>query len=211
MSMTDARQMLLLGIAACAVFLIVLSFLPWVEFITAPVEPGILGDLRPQISFSLDGTELSRLRGTDYDQPADILGQETNPCTCRVSFGDGYVVAAFGLALLGVAGAGLFLPLATRFVAVLAMAISLVALLVSGYNATGDWMGVGARTLDDTFVNLDGTVQPALWALVAVSALAAVLGAAIWSLERAAEREADEYEYDEEPEDTMTERAEGWA
>jgi hypothetical protein len=208
----SAPPYVLLAIAACAVLIAVLSFLPWVEF---SYEPSGLDNNLPSFSFTLDGTEVSRLRGPDYDQPADIVGQETNPCTCRVDAGDGYITAGLGLILLAVAGAGLFLPaVSKRLVAILTIAAALLAFVVAGYNALGDWEGVGAPSFDAEFANLDGTVQPALWALVAVSIVAAVLGAVMWSLERAAEREEDDFEYDEEtsePEKALTERAEGWA
>lgn len=208
------RPYLLLGVAACAVLMVVLSFLPWVKFEGEAISLGFENTFG-HFSFSLDGTEVSRLRGPDYAQPADILGQETNPCTCRVDTGDGYITAALGLLLLAVSGAGLFLTaVSRRLIAILTIAIGMLAFVVAGYNALGDWIGVGAPTIDHEFANLDGTVQPALWALVVASVVAAVLGAVMWSLDRAAEREEDDFEYDEEtsePDEALTERAEGWA
>jgi hypothetical protein len=192
----------LFGLAAVVgILIIVLSFAPWVEFTPDP-EALFEGTT---FSFSLDGTELSRLRGPDYQQPADISGQEEFPCSCRSGFGDGYIVALMGLLIVAAAVAGIFLRGRERMAATVVIVAALIAFAVAGYNATGIWQGAGARSLDDPFVLLDGDVRAELIALTVLSGVAAVMGAVVWSL---LPRGENDYVDDEE---LAAEDAEAWA
>jgi hypothetical protein len=174
------RAPLLAALLAAGALMIALSFLPWVNFRTQ-AEDVSFGF--PEVSFSIDGSQLSRLRGPGYNQPADIAGQEVNPCTCRVKTGDGYIVAVLGAVVLAAAALGLALPRMSMPVIVTVIGASLPAFAVAGYNATGIWQGVGAASLEDVFVKLEGSVRLELLALTAVAGLAAIGGAALWSLE----------------------------
>jgi hypothetical protein len=170
---------LLFGVSALTgLIMIALSFANWVDF---EPEPGALVE-GPAFGFSLDGTELSRVRGPDYEQPADIVEQTEFPCSCRVGFGDGYMVMILGGAIIGASLAGMMVIARARAAAAAIVVASLIAFVIAGYNATGLWEGVGAQTLDDTFVNLDGDIRAELILLMVVSALPAVLGAAVWSI-----------------------------
>jgi hypothetical protein len=164
--------------ALAGLLMIALSFANWVDFEpeTDTQEDG------PNFSFSLDGTDLSRVRGPDYEQPADILGQTEYPCSCRVGFGDGYLLMGLGGVIAAAAVVGAAVRLAMRPAAGSIVIASLLAFAIAGYNATGLWEGVGARTLEDTFVNLDGDVRLELVVLTAIAALPAVLASAVWSI-----------------------------
>jgi hypothetical protein len=169
----------LLALAAVAgLLMIILSLAKWVDF---EPETGALLD-GPNFSFSLAGTELSRVRGPDRKQPADIVKQKEFPCTCRAEPGDGYVVAALGGLIVGTSVAGIAVLAWARRAAVSTVLASLFAFVIAGYNATGLWQGVGARTSEDTFLLLDGDVRAELILLTLVAALPAVLAASVWGI-----------------------------
>jgi len=172
--------------------MIALSFLSWVDFEGADLVDG------GTFSFGVAGTELSRLRGPDYYQPADIADQQTDVCTCRADVGDGYLTAALGAVVTIAAIAGLVLPGRRRLAAIFAIGASLGAFIVAGYNAAGEWQAIGAAAQDDPFVEMTGTVSPALYALAGIAAISSVLGAVLWIQARVAEDE-ELLEEDEDP------------
>jgi hypothetical protein len=116
-----------------------------------------------------------------------------------------YLVAGFSGGVVAASLAGLVLRAGARLFAALAVVASLLAFAIAGYNATGYWEGVGARTLEDTFVNLDGDVRLELIALTIVAAVPAILGAIVWSILPRAEPD------DLDDEEVTTEDAEVWA
>ena len=179
------RPYLLLGVAAAPLLIVVLS-LPALDRVQLRDRQGLDNDL-PAFSFSLDGTESAACAaGTTPSPPTSSAGDDR--CTCRVDFGDGYITAGLGLVLLAVAGAGTrsYAAVSRRLVAI-AHDRRLRCLRSWSRATTRSATGSASAlpTIEDIFVNLDGTVQPGLWALVAASVTAAVLGAVIWSLDRA--------------------------
>jgi hypothetical protein len=170
--------------------MIALSFLPWVSF----EGDDLVND--GTFSFGVSGTELSRLRGPDYYQPADIADQQTDVCTCRTDFGDGYLTAALGAVVAIAAVVGLVLSARRRVASLVAIGASLGAFIVAGYNAAGEWQAIGAAAQDDPFVEMTGSVEPALIALTGIAAISAVLGSILLWMEL---QQADiEYEEDDE-------------
>jgi hypothetical protein len=164
-----------LGLVACGLLIIPLSFLPWVEFEGEDLVDG------GTFSFGVAGTELSRLRGPDYYQPADIADQETDVCTCRTDLGDGYFTAILGAIVVLAAAVSFFLGQQGRRAAwAVAIAAGLGAFGIAGYNAAGEWQAIGAANQDDPFVEMSGTVLPALYILTLAAAAAAVLGGLLW-------------------------------
>lgn len=207
-----ARTLLLIGLATCGAVVILLSFMPWVEF--TPEENADIPELREDPIFSLDGTELSRIRGpVTFDETAD---QDAPACSCRSDFGDGYLVAILGGVTIAAAGLALFVRGAARSVVLVAMLASVGAFSIAGYNAIAIWEGVGRADLSDQFTNLDGDVMPALYALTALAALGAVLGGAVLAtLARPAPEETDDIETDDDDMDEdavqLEEPNETWA
>lgn len=195
--MSRGRLGLQLGLVACGVIVIALSFLSWVEFKGEDlVDDGTF-------SFGVPGTELSRLRGPDYYQPSDIADQEIEVCTCRTDFGDGYFTAILGAIVAVAAGASLALgPQGRRATWALAIAAGLGAFGIAGYNAAGEWQAIGAATQDDPFVEMSGTVLPTLYILTVAAATAAVLGGVLWwgQLKEEADDRLREDEFDPEGE-----------
>lgn len=192
--MEGFRPGLLLTISALAGLMTILSLMNWVKF-EMVAEP----DLGPgKLSFSVPGYELSRVRGDDYNQPADILKHREPLCSCRVSFGDGYVVAGLALLIVAAAGAGLFVSGVDRSVALVVVAGALGALAIAGYNALGKWQAIGAPDGTILTVAMKGSVRPELIALTALAALTAVLGTVFWAMVPAWEPD-----YEDDEEDTM--------
>jgi hypothetical protein len=178
---------IIVALAACGVLVVVLSFLPWVSFEGEDlVNSGTF-------EFGVPGTELSRLRGPDYYQPADIADQTTDVCTCRAEFGDGYITAILGGLIVVAAVLAVAVRGNARIAPVLAIAASLTAFALAGYNAAGEWQAVGAQTQDDPFVEMTGTVLPALYLLTALAAASAVLGAVLWWAHSQETEDEEEY------------------
>ncbi|MFQ5471603.1 MAG: hypothetical protein ACE5FA_01790, partial [Dehalococcoidia bacterium] len=152
-----SKTFLLTAIAACGVLIVAFSFLPWVNFDSGPL---LLEDsLERSISFSLSGTEISRLQGGS-------LGRVGDGCTCKVDFGDGYITAIFGAVVAVAASAAILLRSRGRFLTIPAILASLVAFGMAGYNATGIWEGVGLSNITrGSSVNLDGDVRLELFTL----------------------------------------------
>lgn len=201
--MNRSQTILLIAIAMCGGFIIVLSLMNWVEF--QEDDPSVFDTPLAGFSFTLGGPELSRIQGA-IELP-DAREQGDNACTCRAGFGDGYITAALGAILLATASAAVLIRSRPAAFAVVAVLASLAAVAIGGYNATGIWEGVGARSGDGAFLNMTGDVTFELFTLTAVAALGAVLGAVVLmtaardALERA-EEEAEEGELEE---------AGGWA
>ena len=199
--MEAARSALIAGIAICGLAVVVLSFLPWVTF-----ENRFEGlNPPPEVSESFSGVDISRSRDIENITEAEAPHAESW-CSCEVAIGDGYFTAALGLLLIASAGIA---RLGARYAlgggAAIAAAILIVAL--GGYNAVADWSAIVHVT--GLPVITDGTVQPALYALIAVGAIAAIDGTAAWTMSRAPEPDEEAYDYleDEEP----MEGTEAWA
>jgi hypothetical protein len=184
---------LLLALGACGALMILLSALPWITFTSIDYADGLDFVTLPDTSISISGLETSRLRDTETIDRGTI--QEVDEwCSCRVGFGDGYLVAGLGLGIIAAAAIG-YLSWRLRFAGMAAMAFATIALFIAGYNALGDW-GAFAWTPERQTEVLEGEITPFLWALVAVSAAAAVLGGVLWSL-APAEIEEPEFEWDD--------------
>lgn len=167
------RTLLLIGLATCAAFVALLSFFPWVDFTPDPTgnSPGPAS--RP---FSLNGTELSRIRGAvTIEQASD---QMSEACSCKNEIGDGYLVAIVGAVTFAGACAALYFRAGARTLVLVAMTAALAAFAIGGYNAIAIWEGVGRSHDTAAFSNLDGSVRLELYALTALAAAAAVLGGA---------------------------------
>ncbi len=205
MAENRSQTFLLIAIVICGGFMIVLSFMNWVEF--DEDDPFHADTPLAGLSFVLDGNDVSRLQGAI--ELRDARGQGENACTCRADFGDGYLTAILGaIAMATASGAVLIRSRAGTFV-VVAILASFATVAIAGYNATGIWEGVGAASGDGAFLNLDGDVTFELFALTALAALSAVLGAVVLMVvardgqaQTAATLEAEERELGE---------ADGWA
>jgi hypothetical protein len=172
-----ATRLVLLFIAALGLLIIALSFAPWVKF-----EGTVPGADVAVVSISISGTEIGRVVGDDYNQPADVADQHTNPCSCRGDKGDGHITAVLGIVVTIGALVGLAMPRLVRGATLTVAVSSLAALVVAGWNAMTTWSAVGARDLESTFVELSGQVTPALWALTTVAAATAILCGVVWAL-----------------------------
>lgn len=196
--MERPRARLIAFAGICGAVIILLSFASWIHFSTIDYEE-TAGEAINPVSINLNGTETARSRDRENLLAGDVP-EEDGWCSCRVDFGDGYVTAALG-AFVIIAAAG---ALATRRDGVFAIGIiagSMGALLLAGYNALGKWHAIAWTRLGQTeFV--EGSVEPALWALLLVAAISAVTGAALWTLARF---EEEEDEWDEEFEDEAME------
>jgi hypothetical protein len=198
-----ARAILFL-IALLGLAIIGLSFSSWVKFENVGTDIMAPGDY---VSFSIPGTEIGRVVGDDYSQPADVADQETNPCSCRGDVGDGYITAALGAIIVAGAVAGLVWPRLVRAATLVVALSALAALVVAGWNAVTEWQAVGAPDLESNVVELSGDVTPQLYLLTAFSAVAAVLCGLVWALTPRVSTAEDETHEEEQ----VPEGANGWA
>ncbi len=200
--MEAARSALIAGIAVCGLAAVVLSVLPWVTFENRRPIPDVA-----EVSESFSGLDISRSRDLEDIVRADAPHPD-GWCSCDVAIGDGFFTAALGLLIIASAGVARF---GSRFAlgggAAVAAALLIVAL--AGYNAVAD--GSAIVHSDSYPVTTDGAIQPALYALIAVGAIAAIDGTALWTMSReAAYDDEEEYDYDDNGEDPM-EGTEEWA
>jgi len=196
------RSAFIAGIAICGLAVVVLSVLPWVTFESRFERP----DPLPEVSASFTGLDISRSRDIEDLEEAD-LPQNDGWCSCDVAIGDGYFTAALGLLIIASAGIARLgeRPALGGSAAALA---GLAVVALAGYNAIADWSALVYGGILP-FIT-DGTVQPALYALIAVGAIAAIDGSALWAISHEPEptdEEAYDYDEDEEP----TEGTEAWA
>jgi len=200
------RTLLLIGLATCASFVVVLSFFPWVDF--APeVNPTVSPPQTTETIFSLDGTELSRIRGaTTIDETAN---QESDACSCRSDLGDGYIVALLGSVAFVGASAALYIRSGARSLVLVATLAVVGAFTIAGYNAIALWEGVGRSLQTERLMNLDGSVRTELYALTAIAGLAAVLGGAVLATTMRTAPEEDDSDWDENSREL--EEQGGWA
>ena len=200
--MEAVRSAFVAGIAICGLAVVVLSFLPWVTFENRFELP----DPLQGVSVSFSGLDISRSRDIEDLEEAD-LPQSDGWCSCDVAIGDGYFTAALGLLIIASAGIARMGGKPALGGGATALA-GLAVVALAGYNAIADW---SALVYGGIFpVITDGTVQPALYALIAVGAIAAIDGSSLWAISHAPEptdEEAYDYEGDEEP----TEGTEAWA
>lgn len=167
-----------------------LSFLTWVRF---EAEGAIAG--RPTV-VEISGLDTSMWRDDESIDDHSTAPRGIGWCSCEVGFGDGYITAALGLALVALASAAALTEFTGR--ALLgAVAAALAALVAAGFNAFADWSALVSVTNAGTTVAAEGEVQWALYALLAAAALAAVLAAAGWVADWAYEEE-EEYDYEDE-------------
>ena len=192
--MEAARSALIAGIAICGLAVVVLSILPWVEFETR--QSTVLGSPLT-VSESFSGLDISRSR--DIESVAQAEAPHARGwCSCEVAVGDGYFTAALGLLLVASAGVARF---GGRYAlgGATAAAAAILVVTLAGYNAVADWNAIVWTTSP---VATDGTVQPALFALIAVGAIAAIDGSAAWAMSRSTafdDEEAYDYDEDEHP------------
>jgi hypothetical protein len=205
--MERARIGLFAAIGVGGLLIVALSFLPWVRFTSIPLDDSSLSQT-PDTSVTISGAETSRLRDLEVIG-LNTVKEEDGWCSCRVGFGDGYVTAAMGLVLVAAAGLA-FLAGRERPAASVSAAGSLAALLIAGFNAIADWQALAWTELRHLEA-VQGTVQPALIALVVAGAAGAVLAATAWTLAPP----ADEWEEDEwadfEGDDLVVEGGHAWA
>ncbi len=192
--MEPVRSALFAGIAICGLAVVVLSVLPWVTFETrqSTTLPGPV-----IVSESFSGLDIGRSRDIESTFEAEAPHAE-GWCSCEVAVGDGYFTAALGLVLIasaGIARLGGRPALGGGAAALAALAIVAVA----AFDAVADWNAIIWTTSP---VITDGTVQPALYALIAVGGIAAIDGSAAWTMSRGTaydDEEAYDYDEDEEP------------
>jgi hypothetical protein len=185
--------------------MIVLAFTTWINF-TSIDEEDTLDSTLPATSIDLAGTETSRLRDTETIE-IDTIQEEEEWCSCRVDFGDGYFVAFLGLLVVGAAALAFVTGRDTVFGAFITIA-GLGSMLLAGFNAFGEWDALAWTSVRQTEA-VEGSATPMLWALVLVSAMAAVCGGVLWASGLRAEDE-EEMEYDDDFEE-LPERYNAWA
>jgi len=156
------------GLAVCGLLIFVLSLLPWVKFHSGTFE----GDTGEKVTLSLSGAHTSRWRDLDSLGPDDPK-TENGWCSCYVSTGDGYLTAGLGAALVAIAAFGWWSKL-DRPASIAGGIVSLAALGIAGFDALADWQAIIYTNLQRLEAT-EGSIQPALIALVAASAVAAVL------------------------------------
>jgi hypothetical protein len=200
-----ARTLLLIGLATCAAFVVMLSFFPWVDF--APeVNPTVSPPQTAETIFSLNGTELSRIRGAmTIDETAE---QESDACSCRSDLGDGYIVAILGLVAFVGACAALYIRSGARSLVLVATLAIIGAFTIAGYNAIAVWEGVGRSFDTEHLMNLDGSVRTELYVLTAIAGLAAILGGAVLATTMRTVPAEDDSDWDD---TTGLEEQGGWA
>jgi hypothetical protein len=195
--MNPLRTRLYAAVIACGLLMIPLSFLPWLRFTSVEVE----GDTRPSDSFTFSGEGISRWHDRDTLGPNDPQ-REVGWCSCEVGLGDGYLTAALGIVLVVVAGLGWY-DWRDRAAGIAGVIAALLAFGLTGFDAIADWKAI-IWTSNGSLEAAEGDVRPALYGLIAVSALAAVVSAVLWGLGWLSEYAAEEDEMmdDEMPEET---------
>ena len=208
--MESVRSALIAGIAICGLAVVVLSVLPWVAFETREPDFTILSaNFIPDISDGFSGLDISRSRDIESIAQAEAP-HARGWCSCEAAIGDGYFTAALGLVIIASAG----IARLGRRPALGGGAAALAGLAVVGiadFDAVADWSAIIWVT--SPWV-VDGTVQSALYALIAVGAIAAIDGSALWAISRTAEPTDEEaYDYDDEGEEDEEpmEGTEAWA
>ena len=204
--MEAVRSAFIAGIAVCGLAVVVLSFLPWLTFdnrMTAPL--GV-----PEFKASFSGLDIGRSRDIESLTPAEVPNEE-GWCSCDVAIGDGYFTAALGLLLIASAGIARLGGRPTLGGGTAAMA-ALAVVTIAGFNAVANWSAViwTAGPFGPSPAPTDGTVQPSLYALIAVGAIAAIDGSAAWAISRAPEP-TDEEAYDYEEDEEAAEGTQAWA
>lgn len=156
------------GLAVCGLLIVALSFLPWVKFQSGTFA----GDTGEKVTIAISGTHTSRWRDLDKIGRNDAI-EEDGWCSCHVSTGDGYLTAGLGAMLVAIAAFGWWSEL-DRPASIAGGIISLGALGIAGFDAIADWQAIIYTNLQ-RLEAVEGSIQPALIALLAVSAVAAVL------------------------------------
>jgi hypothetical protein len=194
------RSALIAGIAICGLAVVVLSILPWVTF-----ENRIQGGFLPEVNASFSGLDISRSRDIESIAQAEAPHAE-GWCSCEVAIGDGYFTTALGLLLIASAGIARLGGRDALGGGAAALA-GLAVVGIAGFDAVADWNAIIWTTSP---VVTDGTIQPALFALIVVGAIAAIDGSAVWAMSRSTsfnDEEAYDYPEDEDP----MEGTEAWA
>lgn len=156
------------GLAVCGLLVIALSFLPWLEFRSGTFE----GDTGEKVTLTLSGTHTSRWRDIE-SLGRDTAREEDGWCSCYVSAGDGYLTAALGVVLVAIAAFGWRSEL-DRPASIAGGIVSLAALGIAGFDAIADWQAIIYTNLQ-RLEAAEGSIQPALVALLGTAAVAAVL------------------------------------
>jgi hypothetical protein len=186
--------------------MVLLSFTTWINFTSIEDEDTLEFD-RPSTSIDLRGSETSRLRDTETIE-IDTIQEENEWCSCRVGLGDGYFIAFAGLMIVAASALAFVTGRDSTFGAFIA-AVGLGSMLLAGFNAFGDWNAIAWTEVRQT-EPVEGSATPMLWALVLVSAMAAVTGAVLWAAARGQEEADGEDEYDDEYQE-LPERYNAWA
>ncbi|MCI0819771.1 MAG: hypothetical protein J4O12_05695 [Chloroflexi bacterium] len=202
--MEAVRSAFIAGIAICGLAVFVLSLLPWLTFEARDFDGTIVPPI-PIVSESFSGLDISRSRDIE-DHAETEAPHEVGWCSCDAAIGDGYFTAALGLLIIASAGIARLggRPALGGGAAALA---GLAIVTIAGYNAIADW---NAIIWTSHPVVTEGTVQVALYALIAVGAIAAFDGSSLWAISRAPEP-TDEEAYDYDEDDEPTEGTEAWA
>lgn len=192
------------GLAVCGLLMIALSFLPWVEFHSGTFE----GDTGEKVSLNLSGTHTSRWRDLETLGPSDPK-EESGWCSCYVGAGDGYLTAGLGAGLIAIAAFGWWTKL-DRPASIFGGVVSLTALGIAGFDALADWQAIIYSNLQGLEA-VEGSIQPALIALLAVSAIAALLSGLALGLAWLYDEPDDEDEMMIADENSMNGGSESWA
>lgn len=188
------RLQFIAGIALCGAVIAALSFAPWVRF--QSIEGEDITPDAPKASVSVAGTHISRWRDEESLLRNDVENVD-GWCSCRVAAGDGYLTAALGVMVAGLAGAAL-VSRKDRLFAMAAVSASVAALGLAAYNGLAEWNAYVWTNLQNLEVT-EGTVQPGLIGLIVLAMAAAVLSGLLWGAgaeevheEMLAEEEEDE-------------------
>ena len=202
--MMDARRVLLVAIGVCGLLIAALSFASWIRFENLGNDTTARGDY---VTVSIQGTEIGRIIGNDDLSLTEAAEVTTNPCTCRGNIGDGHLTAILGVVIAVAAAIGIGWRSRIRGATLVAALCSLMALVISGYNAVTIWKALAAPDPNSNFIEMSGETTAWLWALVATSIASAILCGAVWALSVSKVEDGEEMT-NEEP---VAEGANGWA
>jgi hypothetical protein len=175
--------------------IVLLSLAPWVQFRSVDAE-GVT-PTAPKAEVTVNGTSLSRWRDDENllrNDPESVDGW----CSCHIALGDGYLTAALG-GILVVAAAIALARRVDRPMAIAGTVAAVGTFVVGAFNAFGEWNAYVWTPLQNLEIT-KGEVQPALYALVAASAVSAVASGLLWGAgaEEVHEEMLEEEELEEE-------------
>lgn len=191
--MEPVRSLLVAGVALCGLAIVILSFMTWVQFDAQEPLPTL------SVNAKTNGLDTSIWRDDESLDEHVAAPHGIGWCSCEVGFGDGYLTAALGLMIVAASAVAAVTIFSGRALVVSTVA-ALATVVIAGFNAFADWSALVSVTDAGTTAAADGTVQFALYAIVAIAGLAAILSVGAWVVEKAYDY-GEEYDYEDEFDD----------